>query len=171
MGAHDQGADATAGRWTVIPRTLCLVTDGDDVLLMKRGPHKRVFPNRYNGLGGHIERDEDPLRAAVREIREEAGIEVSNPRLRGVINIDAGQPGGIMLFVVTAQARSRAVGECDEGTLEWVPLRAITGKNLVEDLPILLPRLFGSGASETPFSAHVSYTADDRLMFRFNDDE
>jgi len=61
MGAKDQGADATAGRWLVIPRTLCFVTHGDDVLLLKRAGHKRVYPGLYNGVGGHLERDEDPL--------------------------------------------------------------------------------------------------------------
>ncbi|MEL6271862.1 MAG: hypothetical protein AAFR22_18795, partial [Chloroflexota bacterium] len=51
MGAKEQGADATQGRWLVIPRTLCFVLNGDDVLLMKRAAHRRVFPNRYNGAG------------------------------------------------------------------------------------------------------------------------
>ena len=55
MSASEQGADATAGRWLTIPRTLCFVMNGSDVLLMKRSPHKKIFPNRYNGVGGHIE--------------------------------------------------------------------------------------------------------------------
>src|SRR5262245_52850594 len=71
MGAVEQGANATQNRWLTIPRTLCFVLNGNDVLLMKRAPHKRVFPNRYNGVGGHIERDEDPLASARREIKEE----------------------------------------------------------------------------------------------------
>ncbi|PJF37889.1 MAG: hypothetical protein CUN55_19790, partial [Phototrophicales bacterium] len=60
MGANEQGANVTSGRWLTIPRTLCFIFNGDDVLLMKRSPHRRVFPNCYNGVGGHIERDEDP---------------------------------------------------------------------------------------------------------------
>jgi len=54
-----------------IPRTLCFITHGSDVLLMKRGEHTRIFPGRYNGIGGHLERDEDPLTGALREITEE----------------------------------------------------------------------------------------------------
>ncbi len=84
MGSHDQGADATAGRWLTIPRTLSFVTHGEEVLLLKRGPHRRVFPNKYNGVGGHLERDEDPLSGAIREIWEETGLEVRRPLLCGV---------------------------------------------------------------------------------------
>ena len=76
MGAQAQGADATTGRWVVIPRTLVLVFEGDDVLLMKRGAHRRIFPNKYNGLGGHVERDEHPgftefRRAAEQELHRQ----------------------------------------------------------------------------------------------------
>lgn len=169
MGAHDQGADATQNHWIVIPRTLCLVTYGEDILLLKRGVHKRVFPGKYNGLGGHIERDEDPLSGAIREIEEESGLKVKNPRLRGVINIDAGKESGIMLFVYTAEALTRDTKPTDEGTLEWVPLKEVAGKDLVEDFPYLLPCLFGEQASLEPFSAHVSYDEQDRLIFRFAD--
>ncbi|MBL8118637.1 MAG: NUDIX domain-containing protein, partial [Anaerolineae bacterium] len=91
MSASEQGADATAGRWLTIPRTLCFVMNGSDVLLMKRSPHKKIFPNRYNGVGGHIERNEDPLSSARREILEETGLEVHDLQLRAVYNIDANQ--------------------------------------------------------------------------------
>ncbi len=33
MGAKEQGADAIAERWLTIPRTLCFIQNGDDVLL------------------------------------------------------------------------------------------------------------------------------------------
>src|SRR5690349_7409991 len=138
MGAKEQGADATTGRWMVIPRTLCFVTHGQDILLLKRGMHRRVFPGRYNGLGGHIEHDEDPQTSAVREILEATGLAVQAPLLRGVINIDACEASGIILFVYTAEAQSRDFVDSDEGTLEWVPIAALGEKDLVEDLPLIL---------------------------------
>lgn len=168
MGANDQGADATQGRWVVIPRTLCVVRYGDDVLLLKRAAHKRVFPNKYNGVGGHIERHEDPQTSAIREIKEETGLDVYNIQLRGVINIDAGQSSGIMLFVYMAYAAGRDFTDSDEGTLEWVPIGQVYDKDLVEDFPYLLPRLLSD--EERPFAAHVSYDESDTLVFRFMDD-
>lgn len=168
MGAHDQGADATAGRWLAIPRSLSFITHGSDVLLLKRAMHKRVFPGRYNGVGGHIERNEDPLTSAIREMHEETGLAVQNVQYRGTIHVDAGQSNGILVFVFTAEAVSRTFTDCAEGQLEWVPLDQVDTLPLVEDLPILLPRLFTDGAqSVTPFFAHSSYDADDQLLLRF----
>ncbi len=170
MGARDQGADAASGRWMVIPRTLCFVTNGTDVLLMKRGEHRRVFPGRYNGLGGHLERDEDPQSGAIREIREEAGLAVHDVRLRGISHVDAGQTVGILLFIFTAVADSRAVTDSDEGTLHWVPITEAAKLPLVEDLPMLLSRLFGRDASRMPFFAHLWYDSNDKIVIDFAED-
>ena len=73
MGADDQDARA-AGRWLVVPRTLAFIRNGDDVLMMRRRADSRIYPGRYNGVGGHLERDEDPLTGVRREIREETGL-------------------------------------------------------------------------------------------------
>lgn len=167
MGAKDQGADAIAGRWLAIPRTLCFITHGDDILLLKRGAHKRVYPGRYNGVGGHIERDEDPLSGAVREIKEETGLDVQNVRFCGAIHVDAGQSNGILVFVFSAEAATRAFGDCDEGTLEWVPRDQLHTLPLVEDLPVLIPRIFESDPGTLPFFAHSSYDNRDQQVLRF----
>jgi 8-oxo-dGTP diphosphatase len=167
MGAKDQGADATAGRWLTIPRTLCFITHGDDVLLLKRSEYKRVFPGRYNGVGGHIERDEDPLNGALREMQEETGLDVVRVRFRGTIHVDAGHTTGIMVFVFSAEATSRAFKDSDEGTLEWVPRSEALQLPLVEDLPVLLPLLFEGDLGAPPFFAHASYDSDDRQILLF----
>ncbi len=169
MGANQQGADATKGRWLTIPRTLCFVLNGDDVLLMKRAPTRRVFPNQYNGVGGHIERNEEPLTGAIREIREETGLDVRDVRLRAVYNIDAGQETGIVLFVFTAWSDSReAVADEREGTLHWIPREAVLDYDLVEDIPHILPRVLAMGDADAPLFVHVSYDENDAIQMRFN---
>lgn len=177
MGAKDQGADSTtvSSRWQVVPRTLCFVTHGDDILLMKRAPHKRIFSNHYNGVGGHIERDEDPRSGAIREIKEETGLDVSNVRYCGTTHIDAGESTGILLFVFVAETTSREVVDSEEGSLHWLPIQDVLtqiqqGSDellLVEDLPIVLPMIFAGG--NLPFFAHVSYSDDDALQFRISE--
>lgn len=170
MGAQQQGADATANRWLVIPRTLCFVLNGDDVLLMKRGPDRRVFPNQYNGVGGHIERDEDPLDGAIREIREETGLTVRDVRLRAIYNINAGQTTGIVLFVFTAWSDRRdAVADEREGTLHWIRRNQVLELDLVEDIPHILPRVLAMGPADSPWFVHVSYDHDDAIVMRFNE--
>jgi 8-oxo-dGTP diphosphatase len=171
MGAHEQGATATAGRWLTIPRTLCFVLNGNDVLLMKRAAHKRVFPNRYNGVGGHIERDEDPLSGAKREITEETGLVLDEVRLRAVYNIDTNEATGIILFVFTAVSPTRTVTSDDrEGTLHWIARNEVLSLDLVEDLPYILPRILDGLPTTAPVFVHVSYDADDQIQMRFAGD-
>jgi len=167
VGAKDQGANATAGRWLTIPRTLCFLTNGDDVLLIKRGAHKRIYPGRYNGVGGHLERDEDVLTGAIREMQEETGLDVTNVRLRGVIHVDTGESNGIVVFVFSAEATSREFTANDEGTLEWVPRDRVEDLTAVEDLPILIPLIFDGDPDAPPFFAHTSYDDQDQVVMVF----
>jgi 8-oxo-dGTP diphosphatase len=169
MGANEQGANAIQNRWLTIPRTLSFVLNGDDLLLMKRAAHKRIFPNRYNGLGGHIERDEDPLTSARREIQEESGLEVRDVRLKAIYNIDAGEATGIVLFVFTATSDRREVTANSEGTLHWIARDEIYSLDLVEDLPLILPRILAMQPTDPPLFVHVSYDENDLIQMRFSD--
>ena len=169
MGADEQGATETQGRWLTIPRTLCFVMNGEDVLLMKRAAHRRIFPNRYNGVGGHLERDEDPLSGVQREIKEETGLEVRDIQLRAIYNVDAGDSVGIVLFAFTAMSDTRQVAAGDEGTLHWVARDAIMELDLVADLPQLLPRILSMTEGDPPLFVHVSYNSDDVIQLRFAD--
>ena len=53
MGQADQ--KMIKGRYQVVPRTLCFIIHDDDVLLLRGAPTKRIWPNKYNGVGGHVE--------------------------------------------------------------------------------------------------------------------
>jgi 8-oxo-dGTP diphosphatase len=168
MGAKQQGANQTTNRWLTIPRTLVFIRNGDDILLMKRAATKRIFPNQYNGLGGHIERDEDPLTGAKREVLEESGLSVQNLRLRAIYNIDAGQETGIILFVYLGESESREITvETEEGRLEWIPIAKLHDYDLVEDLPLILPRILEMEKTTPPYSVHVSYDEHDGIQMRF----
>ncbi|MDW8326208.1 MAG: NUDIX domain-containing protein [Anaerolineales bacterium] len=169
MPASDQGVAKSKDRYHLVPRVLCFVRHGEDVLLLKGAPTKRIWPNRYNGLGGHVERREGAAAAARREIREEAGLEVCNLRLRGVITIDTGEAAGIGLYVFTAEALSRETMPSVEGELEWVPVTRATELDLVEDLFTLLPRVLAQPDGAPPFSATYHYDEQDRLVITFDD--
>lgn len=131
------------GRYTVIPRTLVFLRHGDDVLLLRGAPTKRLWANRYNGLGGHVEVGETIEAAARREVREEAGIaEIDGLALRALVNL-AGAPHGVLLCVFTGTARERAVVPSAEGVPEWVPVADLARVDLVDD-PAVIARILGA---------------------------
>lgn len=169
MRRSDQGAHLTDGRWLTVSRSLCFVINGGDVLLMKRGAHKRIFPNRYNGVGGHIERDEDALTSARREILEETGLAVSALRLGAVYNIDSGEASGITLFVFVGMSEAREVIASEEGELQWVAIDQIAALPLVGDIAIILPRVLALRPDDPPLFVHVSYDDADQMIMRFAD--
>ncbi len=169
MPKSDQGIEVSLSRqrYTLIPRTLVFITRSDRVLLLRGAPTKRIWANKYNGLGGHVERDEDIYSAAQREVLEETGLTVDNLRLCGLINIDGGQSSGILLFVFTAISDSGEPIASEEGTLEWVARDRLTHHDLVEDLTTILPRALDLPPNAAPFFAHYSYDNQGQLIIRF----
>lgn len=164
MTRTDQGVEKSAHRYKAVPRTLCFITHGDEVLMLRGAPTKRIWPGKYNGVGGHVEADEDIYTSAIREMKEETGLDVTDVRLGGVINIDAGQETGIIVFVFTGRALGRDVRPSAEGTLEWVKRNQIKTLDLVEDLPELLPRVLAMQPSDPPFFARYHYDEHDQLI-------
>lgn len=154
-------------RYQVFPRTLCFITHGEDVLLLRGAPDKKIWPDQYNGIGGHVKAGEDVHTAARREIREETGLSVRDLHLRGVINIPVDPDTGIILFVFTAAAENQDVRPSEEGTPEWIPVDQIDRLDVVEDLPILLPRVLSMEPDEAPFFALYTYDEDDELVVTY----
>jgi len=169
MPASDQGVAVSRQRYHLVPRVLVFVYAGDDVLLLHGAPDKKIWPGKYNGLGGHLERGESVQAAAAREVWEEAGLKVEQLRLRGVVTVDTGEPAGIALFVYTAHALGRATLASAEGSLEWVPLAEVAARDCVEDVPILLGHLAAQPPSAPPFSANYRYDTAGRLHIDFTD--
>ncbi len=166
MPKSDQGAQS--GRYSLIPRTLAFIRRDDEVLLIRGAPHKRLWANKYNGVGGHVERGEDILSSARREIREETGLEVRALHLAGTVTVDTGDEVGIMIFVFRGDYAGGELVESREGCLDWIPLDKVNEYPLVEDLPSLLEKVFGAGRQVEPFSGHYRYDEEGRLIINFS---
>lgn len=167
MPASDQGISLE--RYMLIPRTLIFLTRGENVLLLRGAPQKRIWANRYNGVGGHIEPGEDFLSAARRELLEETGLTAENLRLCGIMTVDSGQNPGVGIFILRGECPNGEALASAEGTLEWVPFAGISRLPLVEDLPSLLPRVLAMQPCDPPFAVQLSYDEEQRLVITFGE--
>lgn len=170
MPVSDQGS--LQDRYLLIPRTLIFLVRDEQVLLLKGAAHKSLWAGRYNGVGGHVERGESLLAAANRELFEETGLQGAGLRLCGTLLVDTAAPVGVGVFVFRGECGGAGCWEpvaSREGTLEWVGFERLGELPLVEDLPVLLPRVLSMRPGEAPFSALSSYDAEGRLVVRFAD--
>lgn len=151
------GQRVQPGRYTVIPRTISFLTRGGQVLLMRLASSRGAWAGKYNGIGGHIERGEDPLESALREIKEETGLVPQSLRLAGTILIDTGGKPGIGLYVFAGECGPSEPSGGVEGRPEWVDFGALDAADMIQDLPTLIPTALESYRTGRAFCGLYSY--------------
>jgi 8-oxo-dGTP diphosphatase len=126
-------------KYQVVPRTLIFIERDDEVLLIHKSKRDSYGFSKLNGIGGHIEKGEEPNEAAKREIFEESGLVIKHLSLVAIIFIDIGTNPGILLFVYKAKYQGGNLKESDEGGLVWMKRTSLKDTiNLVKDINFLL---------------------------------
>ena len=111
--------------------TLCYIERDGKYLMMHRVKKEHdINKDKWVGIGGHFEADESPEECLLREAREETGLLLTNYRQRGIITFISDRWQTEYMFLYTATAYEGTIGECNEGTLEWIE------KEKVCDLPL-----------------------------------
>ena len=151
-----------AERHSVIPRTLCLVFYGDEILMIK-GSEKKDWSGIYNALGGHIEKGESVIESAEREIREESGLTVFETKLKGIVHASNFFGKNVMMFVTSSKANTKEVMSSDEGELIWIKETEIDRLRMFEDMKPILERVIGMKPGEI-FVGTSEFDGKDKLL-------
>jgi len=136
-----------------------LSPDRRRVLMVHRiARHDDEQLGKFNGLGGHMEPAEDIAACMVREIREEAGIEVTRMSLRGTVNWTGfgakGEDWIAFIFLIeafTGEPHSENV----EGPLEWVEVERLSDLPMWEGDRHFLSLVFDG--DPRPFHGYLPY--------------
>ena len=96
--------------------TLCMLHRGDEILLQNR---VKTDWRGYCFPGGHVEPGESIVDSVCREIQEETGLTIRNPRLCGIKQFPI-EGGRYLVFFFKADHYTGALTSSDEGKVEWI---------------------------------------------------
>ena len=128
--------------------TLCYIIKDNKCLMLHRTKKENdQSHDKWLGIGGKFEDKESPEDCALREIKEETGLTVTEYRYRGIVTFisDVWETEYMHLFTVTGFRGE--VSECDEGDLEWIDVGRLLELPMWEGDRIFLNLL----ASDSPF--------------------
>lgn len=108
---------------------LCLIENGDKILLQNR--QKKNWRG-YALPGGHVEPGESFIDAVIREMKEETGLTILDPRLAGVKQFPI-ENGRYVVLLFKATKWTGTVVSSEEGQMEWIEYGKISNVKTVDD--------------------------------------
>jgi 8-oxo-dGTP diphosphatase len=102
--------------------TLCYIQKDNKTLLLHRIKKENdIHEGKWVGLGGKFEQGETPEECVIREIKEESGLTIKNPKLRGIMTFPLFKDNeDWYVFIYTANEFEGDLIESNEGVLKWV---------------------------------------------------
>lgn len=141
----------------MILATLCYIKrDGCTLMVHRNKKVNDIHEGKWNGLGGKFEPGETPEECVVREVLEESGLSIQNPKLCGLLMFPEFKGNDWYVFVFTAKDFTGELIDSPEGKLEWIPDDKILDLNLWESDPIFMPWI----QEGRFFSARFEYEGD-----------
>ncbi len=134
--------------------TLCYIKNNGKTLMIHRTKKQNdVHENKWNGLGGKLEPGETPEECVVREVREECGLKIKNPTLKGIMVFPNFYGTDEYVFVFVAKEFEGELADSAEGDLKWIDDSELNELNLWESDKIFFKWLERDGF----FSAKFNY--------------
>jgi 8-oxo-dGTP pyrophosphatase MutT (NUDIX family) len=136
---------SAAHRFRVVPAAYVFLRRDQEVLLQLRSGTGFMDDHWAASAAGHVEPGESVVQAAVREVREELGLELAPADLRPVTTLHRGQPAGPALeqrvdffFEAVRWSGTPGVREADKAAeLGWFPLTALPLPVVPHELVVL----------------------------------
>jgi len=147
--------------------TLCyLKKDGRTLMLHRIKKQNDVHEGKYNGLGGKFLPGETPEECVAREVKEESGLLIQKPQLRGVMMFPAFKDNeDWLVFIFTASEFSGTLGDCNEGRLEWIEDNKLLSLNLWEGDKLFLQWIEDNKFFSAKFIYKNKQLVDHRVTF------
>ena len=126
--------------------TLCYVQDKNthSTLMLHRVKKENDYHRgKWNGLGGKFESGESPEECAIREVKEESGLNAKSIKMKGFITFpvfDGIEDWHVFLFVIDDYEGELI--DSNEGYLEWIPNEELININLWDGDKYFIPWLF-----------------------------
>ena len=123
--------------------TLCYVKQNGHTLMIHRVKRENdMHAGKWNGLGGKLNVGETPEECVIREVQEESGLIIRNPRLHGILTFPGfANDEDWYAFLFTATEFEGELIESYEGILRWIPDGELLDLNLWEGDRIFIPWL------------------------------
>ena len=137
------------------PATLCYVRKDNQTLMLHRIKKENdIHEGKWNGLGGKFHKGESPEDCVIREVKEESGLDILNPQLKGFISFpEFSKNTDWHVFIFVAEEFTGKLINSPEGVLEWIDNKDLLNLPLWEGDKIFLPWL----NQERFFSAKFIY--------------
>ena len=119
---------------------LCLIEDTstNKVVLQYRSPERYKKWSGYAFPGGHIEEGESLAESVIREVYEETGLTIADPKLVAVKDWSLDDGGRYIVFCYKATEFTGQLRSSDEGEVSWVEKNQLEQLDLSYDmLPLL----------------------------------
>ena len=125
---------------STILTNLCLIEDTltNKVVLQYRSPERYKKWSGYAFPGGHIEEGESLVESVIREVYEETGLTIADPKLVAVKDWEPDEGGRYIVFCYKATRFSGQLRSSEEGEVSWVEKDQLEKLDLSYDmLPLL----------------------------------
>ncbi|KKQ23943.1 MAG: hypothetical protein US62_C0012G0026 [Candidatus Woesebacteria bacterium GW2011_GWA1_37_8] len=117
-------------------------------LLMKRSSEKKYAPNKIHPFGGKIDNNENPFDGAVREIKEEIGIDIKNLKLEAIIlelTDEKDLPVNWLIFHFSADYAGGNVNKTEEGEVVYLTPDEIKSSDLFPSVRSIISNILNPG--------------------------